>query len=460
METRMRRRMLAGLWESDISRRLNERLTPGRICNLGRPMQSLNLFASTVRQLAVQYDAPPTVTNPALLEAAGLVWQNIVEKSHLWNILQQNSENVIGLRESFIQVEWTDGGLRLVSVTADTVTTESAPNDPDRILVMRVARAYKINGRSVPAFAVWDVRNQAAPVFRVEDAEGGDISRQVIPDPQPWPYYIPGTATAELPLGTPFLPFVKYRAQDTSEPWDAYAMAELVHAALDVAILWTAWGKVVLDASWAQRWVIDLMLAGLSVANAGSAGATATVEADPTSILVFNTKGGGASGQVGQFATPADPAQLASAVQTFQASVLSNIGIHPSDIEAGAGPQSGVAIQLKRSSQRRLAMRMIPQFRAGDTELFSKMAMIYNIFSPDGSPEIPVVGWEIAYHLPDATVEEFITELDRDERMVRLGFMSKVDLMMKYRPELNREQAIIKLGEIIRDNMLYPMVAG
>ena len=449
--TRVRRRMLDGHWEQDISQRLNERLTPGRSYNLGRPVQSLNLFASTVRQLAVQYDAAPTVHHPDLDEAQQDRWKHLMAEAHLWSIMQRASESVIGLRECFMQVEWVaipyhpEGGEVVVSpLTPDTVVTVTRPGDPDDVLVLKAARCYTVDGDSIPAWAVWDISNPDQPHFRVEDASGRDITVRVVRDPQPWPYLKEG--------GQPYLPFVKYRAQDTADPWDAYALSELVHAALDTAILWTAWGKCVLDASWSQRWVIDLMLQGMSISGSGAA-VTGSVETDPTSILAFTSRGD-KPGSVGQYNTPVDPAAMALSIVTFQASVLSNIGIHPADLEAGHTAQSGVAIQLKRSAQRRLALRMLPQFRQGDVELLGLMASISNTF---GETSYPTEGWELTYHLPEASVDEFIAELDRDERMVRLGFISKVDLMQKYRPELSREQAREALLEVAQDNASFPL---
>ena len=449
--TRIRRRMLEGHWEQDISQRLNEKLTPGRTYNLGKPVQSLNLFASTVRQLAVQYDSSPTVNNPDLSEAQQVEWATMMGQAHLWAIMQRASESVIGLRETFLQVSWVvdplnpDGGQVVVApLTPDTVVTETRPGDPDCVLVLKAARCYTVGDKVIPAWAVWDIKDPSSPHFRVEDASGKVITEQVVTDPQPWPYLKEG--------GVPYLPFVKYRAQDTAEPWDAYALSELVHAALDTAILWTAWAKCVLDASWSQRWVIDLMLQGMSISGSGAA-VTGSVETDPTSILVFSSRGD-KPGSVGQYTTPVDPAAMALSILTFQSSVLSNIGIHPADLEASTSAQSGVAIQLKRSSQRRLAMRMLPQFRAGDTALLGLMARISNTF---GETSYPTEGWELTYHLPEATVDEFIAELDRDERMVRLGFISKLDLMMKYRPELSRDGARAALLEVARDNADFPL---
>lgn len=449
--TRVRRRMMDGPWGQDISEHLSKKLTPGRLVNLGPCNQSLNLFASTVRQLAVQYDSAPVDSNPELEDKAGAQWAELIDSVHLWSILQRNSETVIGLRESFVQVGWSagqvegdPGSLTVQPITPDVVVTECLPNNPDALTVFRMGVAYTIDGEQVPAWAVWDISDRTNPHFRVEAGDGSDLTAVVVTEPQPWPYYWED--------GTPFLPFVKYRAAYTADQWDAYTLTELVYATLDVAILWTAWVKLMLDASWAQRWVIDLMLQGMSITGSG-AGVTASVETDPTSILAFHSKPD-KTGSAGQYQVPVDPLSMSESIARFQSTVLSNIGIHPADIEATQSPSSGVAITLKRSAQRRMALRLLPQFRSSDTRLLAMIARVSNIY---GSTTYPTSGWELSYRLPEESVDEFLAELDRDERLVRLGFLSKVALMQKYRPELSRDEAIAALREVAADNAEFPL---
>jgi hypothetical protein len=441
--TAVRLRMLEGPWEQDITRRLNEKLTPGRLVNLGRPTQSLNLFQSATRQIAVQHDEPCGFSNPALTTLSDEAFRELVSSTHLHSILQKNTEYVVGLRENLIRIDQTANGVKLHIATPNTITIETVPGDPNGIVVIREMTNYLIDGEWVAAWAIWDISNPLNPHFRVEDGEGNHITNQVVlmdEGQEAWIWFDP--------QGNPFLPWVRYRAQYTCNQWDAYTGAELAHASIDCAILWTAWNKVVLDASWAQRWVIDLMIQGLSQTSDG----TATLECDPTSIIALKS-GNDKTGSTGQWEPGADPEVSAKAILQFQSSVLSNIGIHPADIEASTNAQSGIAIQLKRSAQRRLASRMIPQFRAGDTELVEKMAMIYNMTV--GEDILPINGWSIAYHLPAASTDEFIAELDRDTKLISLGFISKVDLMMKYNPELSRDQAIERLKLVAEDNALF-----
>jgi hypothetical protein len=449
VHTAVRLRMLEGHWESDIIKRLSEKLTPNRNVNLGRPTQSLNLFQSAVRQISIQHDDPCTFSNPLLTESATDIFNQIVSSSHIHSILQKNSEYVVGLRENLIRIDYTADGIQLHIATPNTIVTEHAVGNPNKMIQVKEMTHYLIEGEWEPCWSIWDISNPARPTFRVENDDGDDVTSSVIlPEMSGEGEMIPTEWIWFDSEGQPFLPWVKYRAQYTCHQWDAYAWSELAHASIDVAILWTAWNKVVLDASWAQRWVIDLMIQGMSQTVDG----TATIECDPTSIIALKSNPDKA-GSTGQWEPASDPEKLAIAIQAFQSSVLSNIGIHPADIDASQNTQSGVAIQLKRSAQRRLAMKMIPQFRDGDTELLEKIAMVYNIVA--GSDVLPVEEWSIQYHLPAADVGEFIAELDRDARLLEMGFISKVDLMMKYNPDLSRDQAIEKLRLVASENQEF-----
>lgn len=435
--TRQRRRMLDETWERDVSERLSERLTPGRVVNVGKPVTSLNLFHSTVGQLATQYDIAPGVTNPALEDpAVAAVWAVVEEDTHIWELGQSNAESVIGLRENLVRIHRTPEGVRLAMTYPDTVTIETAAGDPNKILIVREACVYSIDGEPEACWLVWDLSNPEAPVRTIRTAsEDKDVSRLADPTWTGWVDYYED--------GTPFLPYVRYRAKWSTQEWCAYEWSTLVEATLDVAILWTCWNKWVMDSSWAQRYVIDLALQGLTVTGSGS-GATASIEADPASVMCFSTRGD-KTGTAGQWQPPGDPKELADAIMVAQGSMLSNIGIHPADLELTSQPSSGTAIQLKRSSQRRLAKKYIPQFRSGDTELLGKIAATHNSIAVEGSPALPEKGWSLDYRLPEQSVDEAEAELAQDLRMIDAGLASLVDTYLRMHPGISREQALADL---------------
>ncbi len=443
--TRLRRRILENVWKGDVSQRLSRRLTPGRQVNIGEPVTSLNLFESTVQQLAIQYDKPPTVRNPAFEnEETAELWEDIQRTTHIWQLAQANAEFTIGLRENLVKILRTDDGVRLTLVPPDTVTVETADGDPGKILVIREASIYTIQGKQVVAWTIWDISDPAAPVRTIRTQDDQDISNIADPDWEGWVDFDED--------GAPFLPFVRYRARWTPTVWDARAWTTLVEASLDTAVLWTCWNKWVLDASWAQRYVIDLILQGLTVTGDGT-GATASVEADPSSILCFKSIGD-KPGSAGTFTPPGNPKELADSIMSFQGSALATIGIHPADIAKTNQPQSGVSIQLKRSSQRRMAKQFISQFRDGDTELLTKIALTHNDLTEDNGLMLPVTDWVLVYHLPEQSREEIEAELGQDLTLIKAGLASPVDVFIKMFPGITRAEALTRLLEIRTENAL------
>jgi hypothetical protein len=138
-----------------------------------------------------------------------------------------------------------------------------------------------------------------------------------------------------------------------------------------------------------------------------------------------------------------------------QATVLNNVGIHPDDLSQSGQPQSGVAIQLKRSYQRKVALGYVPMFQSSDQRLYGKMARVWNIFYGAGT-KLPVDGWKVEYSLPETSTDEFLADLKRDQTLIELGLKSTVDLCMKLY-NLDESAAIQKLQTVADYQILFPL---
>jgi hypothetical protein len=178
-----------------------------------------------------------------------------------------------------------------------------------------------------------------------------------------------------------------------------------------------------------------------------------SIELSPNSILRFKSEGQPGVGKVGQLQA-ADAKSMADAILMKQATILNNVGIHPDDLSQSGQPQSGVAIQLKRSYQRKVALGYVPMFQSSDQRLYGKMARVYNIFY-GGAVKLPVDGWKVEYSLPETSTDEFLADLKRDEALIELGLKSTVDLAMKLY-NLDEAAAIQKLQSVRQMNTLFP----
>ena len=221
-------------------------------------------------------------------------------------------------------------------------------------------------------------------------------------------------------------------------------------------MLWSMFFAVSRDASWPQKFGLDVQPAGATIASENGT-TVAYVETSPTSILLFGTdlsRGADANPALGQFTSGADPARFAEAVLICQSTLLSNLGINPADVEQTRASQSGVAIQLKRSAQRKTAMAYVPMFRVADEELLGLISKCHNIFYPT-APVLSEEGWRINYILPEMSLDEREALISQEIELIKLGLSSRVDLVMKVRPEVkSRKEALESLLEKMEEEAL------
>lgn len=443
--TGRRHRMLDGEWEPDLRQFMQQHIQADRLETWGAPNQAFNLFKMLVQQINVIYDDEPRVRNTMFdPESEGFLAQ-----LGIWPRLQKHAMYVIGLRESAIRIEHSRKfplGVNLRLVTPDFFEVEAPLDAPTIPHLIREARPRTVAGKSGWAWDTWDIRDPAAPSYTIQQqTESGqyvDVTAQVLAEPPAWEWTDPDT-------GAPYLPWVVYHAADAGRMFDPAAWHELVHGALSVAMLWTFWLHAVKEASWEQKYAIDLVLQGLQNRGKGQA-QRSRVTVDPTSVVMFSSKEGrGAFGSIG---AGIDPKLLAEAIVMYQSLIASHLGISPADITFG--PQqgsSGIAISLTRDGLRKVQRKYIPQFRAGDEDLLRKIALVHNTFGDAMFPRLPTGGYSVQHATIPLTTEEINALLDRNLKLIQAGVRSKVDLLMEVEPGMSREEAMERLRQVAEE---------
>lgn len=441
--TRKRVRMFTGYgWERDLLEHLKTQLNATGLTNLGRPAQAIRLMPSTVHQLACTYDREPTIEYAdEVPEGAQDGLTQLVNEAKFNQIAQRNNEYVIALNDNYVYVGWSPRKQRVVLriVTPDCVVVKTAPTDASVILELREARVRTVGTKRQTFWDVWSVEDGGS--FRILDGDDNDVTSQ-FPDvevPKTWPY---------VDEGEPYIPWVVYHARDTGQAHDPYHWSELVEATNDVAVLWSLFFHCCRDASWSQKGVVDLELDGLTTIQSG--GQTAgQIDTRPTSILKFRSVGD-KNGTFGAFPAPMEPTKFAEAVLQYQRTAVSNIGINPADLERTEAAQSGYAIQLKRTAQRRMAARFEPQLREGDLELLRKMVLVRNAFGT--GEKLPVDGITIRYNPIDISHDEREQEFAYDQGLMEAGLLDKIAWYRKLNPGTDDEQATMQLLRVAAIN--------
>ena len=454
-ETRRRRRMLYGSWRGDLVTRLALSIGDIRREAWGEPDLSSNVFRSSVSALAVLYDRTPTVSHdtPA---AAGLV--QLVQSAGLWSLLQRVQRDALGMREMLVRVDARErpgGAVELIyrPVFPDLVLAVPNPEAPSEALEVREAR-IRTNTQTSKArwtWDVWDIRGDARHC--ILDAEfgsaGADISHE---------YGLPegGLTGDAYPCrredGTPVIPYAMYHAAQTGALWDAYELTELVEGSLTCAVLWTFFGHCIRNASWPQRYLVNVD-AGADVEGDTDGTQRRTMVVDPAVVLQLRSGSGDNASQplVGQWQPGADPEAMQEAVALYERRVAAYAGISPADVQRVAGdPRSGQAIALNHEAQREAQRRYEPVFRPSDERLLAISAVVANAKAQRRL--YPEDGYRVAYQALPLSPTEQQSERDEISGLIDLGLLDIVTAFQRLNPGLSRADAERGLDAIAEIN--------
>ena len=204
------------------------------------------------------------------------------------------------------------------------------------------------------------------------------------------------------------------------------------------------------SASWAQKYVAGLTLAGLNTLDQNELSRRASISTDPSSILVF-TQDPDSQGQplVGQFGIATDPNDLLESVSKYEMRVALSAGISPSDISRqSADPRSGFALAVSKAGQRSAQAKYAPCQRMGDEELLAKTAILANKYLGTSLPED---GYRVSYHSIPLSPEEMRAQREDIIAKLQAGLISPVTAVMMMYDDMDSKEARDYLAQIRRE---------
>lgn len=441
-ESARRRRLLEGVWEQDLIEAMAQYLSPEQLAAWGRPELSANTFRSVCTQLAVLYQQAPVIDHAQTPSAATM--RELT--ASVWPEAAQFQRYVIGMRECFRRVDWSEGRLQVRIVPVDTVTAEASPDRPSEPHTVIEYRPREYRGSEILTRDVLSINGD--PVYRIESSDGKvDLTREFLGEDYSGAAY-PYRDTA----GAPILPYVLTHAIPTGRLFDAYEGAELVSGTLTVAALFVHWRHVVFDASWPQRYAVNARPAGMYSDPNSDENAT-YVPTDPASLLLLEAANPEAAVNIGQFQPGGDPVKVGEAIHSYAAALAGEFDLSPSDIaRSHTSARSGYAIHILRDSQRNASKRYEVGHRAGDVALMRAAAVLYNRFS--GSAPIAEDGYSIRYQPIPLSVEERKTRIEEYRIRAELGTASVVQFLAEMEG-ITEEEARSRLEVIRQDRIRY-----
>ena len=464
--TALRRRLLEGVWEEDLYAELYRHLPADRVDAQGPSDLSSNPFEQVTRQLAVLYEEPPQVTHEDdQIEISALVGRHgYVTRAGLWPLLQRGQQLALGLREVIVRIDVVPhiqgerprrAGIQYRLVTPDFVYCEAHPDSPDEPVYYQELRLRTSrDGEPIWVADILDIRDEAQPKFMMRHVEsdgtlGKDLSEEFMGHPAHVGYgengypYLDGD-------GNPFIPIGLYRAEKTGQLWNPYDRAQLVWGSLTSAVLFSLWVHSVRDASWPQRYIAGLSLAGQSGVDLDSIARRAHVTTDPTSVLVFHSDPD-MQGQplIGQFQAGVNPQDLLEAIAKYEYRVATAGGISPSELQRTSGdPRSGYSLSVSRQGQREAQRKFAPVQRMIDERVMAKTASLCNRFF---NLSLPESGYRVSYQGLPLSPEEMKAIREDVIQKLNAGLISPIDAIQMLNPDMDEEEARQKLIQIRRE---------
>lgn len=457
--------MLSGQWLEDVTARIQDLLGDTRARLMRRPSLARNAFRRIASDLAVNYDRSPIVqhANGPVDLLTGR--DGFVSDMGLWPTMSAMQRDLIGLREAWVRIEWSQDLARpVVRVVTPDCIDDCRPHPADPAVPLEVRELRWIPVPGLGWRWVWDhmsIADSARPFhrFTIADATDSDVTEAVLGRPAidyPWRWMAGSRA------GQPYLPGVMYHAARPVQ-WDWTEGAEVVEGTLDVATAYTFLQHVILRASWPKPLLIDLEPMGAQ----GVEGPMPRrhLVADPMIAHHFRTReaepGAGArTGQLINLPHP-DPESLARTVAMLERAVsdFDGLGLSAANLlRDSSNPWSAAALSITRDDKRRAQAKYGPFLARGDRELLAKIGAVTN--AAVQRIVLPEDGWHIEYQSVPLGRDEADALRTHHGELIAAGRMSVIDAYVAEHPGTTRDEAEQALKRIREENARFAQTPG
>lgn len=382
--TRLRRRMLTGRWRDDLTQAVEREVGDVRRAAWGLVDISANPFRASCSALAALYDVPGEVT--ADDPEAGVMVADALKAAGFWQLMQRVQRDCIGMREMVVVPEYEAPGTRegeegdephlmLRVVTPDLIWARAHPMEPDEPVVL-VETTMRGEQWGYDLYSIVD----GIGVFRRYDAEKR-LLKEYTGDAYQWKWQD----------GRPYIPHVLYHAARSGELFDPYEGIEIVEGTIRLGVLYTFYGHCVKQASWPQRYMVNVRPSGSPNAMdsdqlPGQQREKSHIVADPAAVLSLDAMEDAGQPMLGSWQTSSDPNALLESILAYERRIFAMAGLSPADAQRVAGdPRSGFALAINQDNKRADQQRYAPSFRRGDEELAERVGAMMGMDAADYS---------------------------------------------------------------------------
>jgi hypothetical protein len=447
--TSLRYRMLTGEWEEDAKDEITRFFSADVVQFLPPADISRNSFLQVIGQTSTLYDEQPalSVESEPDTQALGL--------DTLWPLMQEVCEFTRGLNECLVRLDWNAalGQVSYRTVYPHMVTGVVVDSETGLVLALEELRSRRDpqTGEVHWTWDCWDVRGES-PTYRIYMQEAGkervDVTERYHLDAsgRPSTAYPPQFIDSS---GNAFIPYViHHQRPGQHQIWAPKRGVELVAGALTEACYWTFWAAGLRDGSFPVRVLFDAMIEGMKQSQVTAANRVDYIPIDRTKILRIRSRDG--RGRLDQWAPSLEPKSAAEAIEGWALGLAVHGGLAPSDVQRGSAGQSGYAIVVNRSGQRRIQRKLIPCFRMHDRQKLVMAAKIANVMAAAGLPE-DMRAYSLTYHAVERSPDEVRAEIEALTAQQEAGLISRIEAIQKTRGVERKAAQQIAL-QILTDN--------
>jgi len=421
-EQARRQRIMDGTWRQDAyeylrrllgAKRLNQTWGGEAVIDIGT-----NILREDSEGKATLYDRAPRyrcIVDGAELDNASLLMNQLLDGASYPTLMQDVLSQVIGLNDFCIRyaVKVVNGELTLElhpTSPARVLEAEARPDDPRQM--SKVCEEWQYDGK--PAERVW---TDELTYLRTLDG-----------------VTIEGT---EQPHNQGACPWVLYHVHGRPRLWMPYYRAEVVESTYRVAMAYSYLDHNLFEASWSQRYTINLAPMGADTQLSLDGTSAAVIDADPSSVLQLEQIDDSKPGSASQWRPGADPEVMGRAVARLHGrATLAAGGSDLAVYRKSGNAESAYAMAITREMQREAQVRLAPRMLPSDRLLAERVALACNLALPGLSLFPAGADWRVRYYALPPSAEE----LERLEKAVELGAFTLADLRQAVDPFASPEE--------------------
>jgi hypothetical protein len=432
-----------------LDEHLKDYLSPEVLLIWGEPDRARNALASVSHALSTpgHYGRAPTVIGPDQAVADRLndemrtIWPGLQHAEFLTYACGSVATRLELLPED------EDGDADLIQhVVPAHQCWAIAGRHPTRPVVFRqlrvvVAAVDGAEAKEMYAWTEWDIRDLGAPVHRIVQALpdgqlGADLTQDVRPEIIDYPN--------RRPDGRPYMPWTIDRSHDTGDLWNWKRGGGAARGSLMGMMLATATNVAALRSTGKVTLMIACKPTNTRTVHDASGASIQTFDAQPGAFLALEPTNPGTTQpsvvEVGEVDTlPA----LSAYTDKYMANLAQDMGVTPSDAQrTGANPASGIALTITNETKRLEQRRRGELARQADEHRLRTAAYLLGL-AADG------IG--VLYDEIELSAQEVSADLAVDEKEIAMGIASRIDVLVRRRPGMSREQAIRELQRIAED---------